>query len=754
MSKKKSKEKQNITMQEIPAQIEKNYGWLNYIMLAVGTCIILYIRIMPYKKYFLPDSPFKDTDTCYHLRRIIYAATHNMQFPFYDPLLAHPHGAIPIWSPLYDWFMALPSFLLGLGNPSALFVQRISMIMALLIGLAVLVLIAMLTYRATNNMTTAFLAALLAGLTDAQVKFTSIEIIDHNSLVLLLYVLILYKTYSMFCKEDSLHFFKDTGILAMLLALLFWVWPGSYVHLGVIALIHFIYAFWRRKINLFNSLAQAYLVSSVLIAPLALIHYHFGKELLRFEYVSLFTVLFLVLIAAGFYLTGSLLQWKKGEDKKILLFSMAGAVLLIAALVIIIYRPAIEGIQFARAQNAWLSTVSESKPLFYQVNGAMRLFFWANAIGKLNYLLFVFPIAFFFILFRYNKVSVELYVLLMVNSVIFGYLAWSQTKFAFDFTFCYGIVLSIFFIGLYKKIAKTFSLVLVAFFAVAIIASLIPLKKDFKELYIQINAYYPPFHWLKLDAGLSGTEINTGHVQPDGVMAPWDLGHYLHLYSEMPTITDNFGTYLEPSSGFYDTAKFFLSDKEDKAVRILKKYKASYVVVPLASTYEQHPVFIGLDSRIYYNYNLIEKDGEKYIIAEGKPEFGKTIGYRLSDMWGSANPYEDEKLYEYQALKHFRLLYASPEAMVAGQKVAEGSLKIYKYVKGTPLHVNVTGNPPYKLDAVIRMSNGVGFSYRQKGYVNDGIIAPYPTRKIKDYPYAEFYQVFIEGRTYSFYDVE
>lgn len=176
--------------------------------------------------------------------------------------------------------------------------------------------------------------------------------------------------------------------------------------------------------------------------------------------------------------------------------------------------------------------------------------------------------------------------------------------------------------------------------------------------------------------------------------------------------------------------------------------------MPLASTYEYYPVILGLDPQIFYNYKIIEKDRDKYIIAEGRPEFGKTIGYRLSDMWGSTNPYEDEQLFDYPALKHFRLLYASPEATVAGQIVKEGSLKIYKYVDGTPLSVNVTGNPSYKLEALIRLSSGTAFSYRQKGFVNDGIIAPYPTRRIKDYPYAEYYKIYIDGHTYDFPQVE
>ena len=705
-------------------------------------------------KYFSPGVLFRDPDTCCHLRRILYSATHSMQFPLYDPLVAHPHGAIPMLSPLYDWISAVPSFIFSAGNPSPLFVQRVSIILTLMFGLLALFFIGLLVYRATNSMTTALLSAFLAGMTDQQIKYTSLEIIDHNSFLMLLFAIILVKTYTLFCKNKEAPLFKDIILLSLLLALLFWVWSGAYIYIGVIALIHFSYSVLRKNVLLLDQFAFAYALSGILVAPLAIIHYSLGKGLLRFEHVSLFTVLFMMSTAASFYCVSQVLQWKSSDRKRMLLIRFIISLLFLAVALVFIYKPFIEGIQFARAQNTWLSTVAESKSLFYLERGPIKEFYLDKAIKKLGYLLFVFPVAFVLLVLKRIKLPLEFMVIVVTTGVIFGFLMVSQQKYALEFSVPYGIGLALFIVWLYKLLSKRGSLVLLIIFIAGIALSLLPLKQDFKEIYSPMNAYDSTFMWLKNDIGLKNTEINTGHVQNDGVMSPWDIGHHLHLYSEAPTVADNFGINVEPYNGFYDMAKFFLSENEDDAIEILKRYKVTYVVVPYSSIFEQYAVLIDRDPSLYHKYNVVKVEGKKRISAEPQPGFFDTIGLRLGDLYGSSNPYQQDQAFELKALKHFRLVYESPKGESAGQEVPAGSLKIYKYVEGTRLKVDVPGNPPYKLEALIRTNTGNMFYYRQKGFLNEGIIAPYPTRPFKDYPSAEYYRVFINGTTYDFNNVE
>ena len=233
-------------------------------------------------------------------------------------------------------------------------------------------------------------------------------------------------------------------------------------------------------------------------------------------------------------------------------------------------------------------------------------------------------------------------VIVMITTMIFGFLMVSQQKYALEFSVPYGIGLALFIVWLYKLLSKRGSYILLIIFIIGVAVSLLPLKQDFKEIYSPMNAYDSTFMWLKNDIGLKNTEINTGHVQNDGVMSPWDIGHHLHLYSEVPTVADNFGINVEPHNGFFDMAKFFLSENEDDAIEILIRYKVTYVVVPYSSIFEQYAVLIDRDPSLYHKYSVVVVEGKKRISAEPQPGFFDTIGLRLGDLYGSSNPYQQE----------------------------------------------------------------------------------------------------------------
>ncbi|OGF67439.1 MAG: hypothetical protein A2Y62_18240 [Candidatus Fischerbacteria bacterium RBG_13_37_8] len=715
--------------------------WLTYIFFVAVLIVLLYPRIYPYKDKLAGEIFFKDPDTCYHARRIIYCATHNLQMPFYDPLLAHPHGAIPMWSPLYDWLSAIPSFLLGFGKPSATMVMRTSVLLTLLYGLAALLLTGLLLYRATGQINIAILGAFLVGITDPQIKYTSIEIIDHNSLLIVLFSLLLYLGYLFMRKAEQENILKLTIAISLLTAMLFWVWSGSYLFAATLAGIFFLYVLLRKKIWLLRYMALLYAISAVAIIPLAMIHYKLGKEMLRFEYVSLFTVLFLFSIALFFYLISAIAGIKSSTHKVISALKITLLLILLVSALYACLQPLLQGMQFTRAENAWVSTIAESKPLLYQARGSLKIFTFSKAVNKLSYLFFVFPVAFILLLFKRIKIPLELYVILIVCSVLFGFLAFSQQKFAVEFSIPFGMVLALFIGWLYQKLTSGFSIVLLVIFVIALTGALLPLKKTFIEKYTPFYGYYPAFKWLKTEAGLKNTEINTGHIQPFGAMAPWDIGHHLQLYSQMPVVTDNFGPYLDQKEGLFDMVRFFLAEDEKIAIEILKRYRCRYVVVTFSSIFEQYAIMIGIDSTVFHQYSIIEQNGEKRIATIPQERFFNTVGLRLGDLYGSANPTPDENMFAVKALKHFRLIHESLPSISAGQEIPAGALKIYEYVEGEQLHIDVPGNPFYKLEGVIETNTGNRFYYRQSGYVNDKIIVPYPTKQHKDYPYALYYKV-------------
>ncbi len=722
---------------------------LKVIFFIISLIILIIIRVYPHIGKLTADVVFKDPDTCYHARRIIYIATHNLQLPFYDPLMSHPYGEIPIWSPLYDWINAFIAYILSFGNPSDNFILKVSIILTLLFGITEVLIIMLLINKATNSISASILSFLLVGILDPQVKFTSIEIIDHNCLLAALFCLSIYLHYIFFISNRKINIFLN----GLVISLLFWVWPGSYIYVSTLVLIELLYIFITKKRNLIVAISMIYFIAALLIFPLSIVHLYLGKALLSFEYVSLFTVLFLISISAGYLILEFIIRIIKGDKKSL---CITFVLVLLSLLLVIIYcliPVFIEGIKFASAENAWINTIAESKPLLYLQRGPIKEFTFSKAIDRFGYFIFVFPIIFLLILFRRIKLSIELYSILVSSNLIFSFLAFNQQKFGFEFSIPYGISLSIFIEWLYKKITSKKSVFVISIFTLIMVISFLPLNKLLKEKYTPFYGYYPSFIWLKNETNFSKTDINTGHIQKYGVIAPWDLGHHLKFYSNVPVITDNFGINLFHKGGLFDMAKFFLSEDEQEAINILKKYKSKYVVVPFSSIYEQYPPLINISPELFHEYKVIKEDGRKKIGTLPKEKFYETIGFRLSDIYGSANPYTNESLFAFRALKHFRLIHESKLAKSANQQVPIGALKIYKCVKGKKLVIPEKDDSFYKVEAIIITNTANRFYYRQYGYIKNEIIVPYPTKIYKDYPYALSYKVYVEDKVYEFNDI-
>lgn len=732
---------------------EKDLLWWNIAFLVIIAIVLVYLRASRFSNFFSDgDIFFKDPDTCYHARRIIYVATHHMQMPFYDPLVAHPSGAIPRWSPLYDWLSALPSFIITLGHPSEHLIINIAVILSLLFGLGELFFLGMLVYKATKNLSLAFLSAFLAGIPYPQIKYSSMETLDHNSLMLLLFSALLYVSYLLMSKDAPANSIKLVLSISVLIASLFWTWTGSYVYIVLLACIHFLYAVIRKKYWLFSLYARCYCIAGLLTSPLAYIHYRLGKAPLKFGYISLFTVLFLIEIGAGFYLFGCISVWKSNAHKKILLIKTSASFVLLILVIGYLLSGISGGARVATGQNIWVSTLAESKPLFYLASGPIKIFTFQKAFSFFGYLILIFPIAFLLVAFRVIKIPFSLYLIILLNSLMFGFLMLFQQKIAAEFSLAYGIMLALFIGWLYTKITNKFSIILALIFVLLIAISFTPLKENLIESNPEFNAYYYGFKWLKEELNLKDTEINTGHAQELGAMAPWDLGHHLEFY-DIPSVADNFGMSVEPFAGFYDMARFFLSENEDDAVSILKKYKCQYIVVPFFSMFEHYPLLLGLDSTLYYKYMPTEKDGKKHIAVEPSQKFFHTLGFRLSYLYGSQNPLRNPKTVKFEALRYFRLVYEAPELKVHKKTVSIGSLKIYQYVKGAELIINESGSSFYQLEAPIVTNTGNQFFYRDEGYLNNHIIVPYSTEKHKTYSYALSYKIFVNGKLYEFTNI-
>lgn len=719
--------------------------------------IILFIMILLRLNYFLENNLdteilFKDPDTCYHARRIIYIATNNMNFPFYDPLIAHPIGAIPRWPPLYDWLGALPSFLLSFIKPSSNFIILTAAIINVFYGLIALILFALLIYKLTNNFYTSILTILFIGTTYPQIKYTSINNLDHNSLLLLLLAGILYSTYKIIAKSEIKYFSALQISLSILLAALFWTWAGSYIYVIPIALIHFIFSFLNKKYKLLLIFASNYLIAGLLILPLALIHYKLNLPPFKLGYVSFFTVLFMLSMSIFLVFTNKLISLLSYSIKKLFILTLIPTIVIISAIIFIALPNLLIGFKVATASNVWLASIAESQPLFYTKNEIMKIFTLDKIISFFGYPIFLYPIALLLILSNKIKVNNFTHLIITINTFFFAFLSFNQQKYTFELAIPYGFNYAIFLVWLYEKFLKKGIIFLIITFALLIIGFK-PIIDNFSEGSSDYLSYINSFKWLSKQINIKNSEINTGSTQNIGLMAPWDLGHHIKLYANMPTVADNFGMSILPFTNFYDMANFFLSEDEKEAIRILNKYKCQYIIVPSFVLFEHYPAILNREPTLYFNFKSSVVNGKKRIVVEPTSIFFNTIAFRLSYMYGSANPFTQKNIAGLTALKHFRLIYESPAITNLKKSIPAGITKIYKYVNGYELILNEPKNLNYKLEAPILTNNNRIFLYRQDGNVADKIIVPYPTYQSSNYPYALYYKIMINDKIYEFKNI-
>lgn len=773
MKKKRIKKKVTKQMKFGEMKEEKNHLQQIFfvLLIIIAFALLLYPRTVPFISMNLGksilDKPYlSDPDSCYHVRRMIYIAQHKLKLPFLDQLIAHPEGAVPIWSPLYDWISAFPSFILGGGSPSDKMVITIARWLSPLFCIIELLFISLFVFKCTKNSYIALLASFLVGLTGKQILYTTINMLDHNSLLMALFAALIYCNSLMLEKENIKLLDNIILINSLICAALFWTWPGSYIYTFAIAAIQFVYIIISKKIFHFKTVALFYFYSSILILPLSLLHFFIAKEIFRFEYVSFLTLLVFLGIAffnlAVYY--GVLFQ--NGYKKRGTILKMICAAVLFIVFMIISINPLLEGLSYARAQNKWLSAIMESKPLFYLTMGPLKAFTTDKAIFSFGYMIFVFPILLILLLIRVIKTSLQLSITIIITGLIYGSLSLNQYKFALEAAIPIGIIVAVAAESLYKKVASYNNIVAICITTLALIGIAYPLHKQLRpDLRNAFNLFPEAFAWLKNDSKLPEVVINEKvegiEKSLQGVMAPWDIGHHIKLYSNMPTVADNFGFLymtINQWQGFYDMARFFLTDNEQEAIRILKQYKCEYVVIGTSSAFEPYPMILNANPKLYFDYRIWHSPEEgPMLMVQPKEKFMASIAFRLAELYGSANPAPNEGMMHFAALRHFRLVYELPAKIsLDGMKIPPGALKIYKYVVGANFEVPgipKDSNLPYRVEGIIVTNAGNRFFYRQYGLFNDKIIVPYPTERNTNYPHAEYYYVFINNMRYEFSDV-
>ena len=361
--------------------------------------LALLVRALPYPTVFTPDRVvFFGMDAYYHMRRVLYSLQRFPEALSFDPYINFPHGAKPIWPPLFDSTVALlvwPFYAAG-GEPAA---EAAAVWLPPLLGAAT---VAALFFAARRffDLSTAALAGLALCFLSAHSWYSQLGFVDHHAAVALVSTLLLLSAMSLLralaTRTDTQGIGGPALATALSLAIALLLWPGSLLHVALIEVGLFAFLLTRERhadaLRAVAALALLHGVAFLILLPFTATSSwpqwgdYSPTVLSRFQ-PWLFAALTLHTTACWFV-------WRRRPSsnraqRALQLLGLAVAVLLASALLFPgLWTGARDAWQWLAKDEAFQASVAESLPLF-ELNGAFSV---RIAEGRLSYFIYLLPL--------------------------------------------------------------------------------------------------------------------------------------------------------------------------------------------------------------------------------------------------------------------------------------------------------------------------------------------------------------------------
>jgi len=553
---------------------------------------------------------FFGMDAWYHMRRVLFALANRSAPLTFDPYVNFPHGAKPIWPPLFDGLTALllsPVYALGAWRHVELAAALLPPVLG---GLCVVA-----TWHVARRLFPApvpLLAGLLLCFLSGHFWYAQAGFLDHHAAVALFVTLLLASTTALLLPRDSgapglreawprYTGFGVTSAFALLL------WPGAVLHVGLAVLGLLFFTASRRERTDAARVAVgslfAYAVAFLLLLPFGLTSSwpqwgEFSPVVLSRFQPWMFAGLGLqAAVCAFLWQRTSLGVSRRGRVAQ----GLAVGILLLGASALA-YPALVEG---ARDAWGWLGKeeifqglVSESKPLFESDDG----FDPANALLRLSRFVWLFPVAAAALLWRALRSPQRSALLLLVGyAVALAAATLLQRRFFNSFSPVFAIVSAWAVVEAVRALPPPMRATPGRAFAVAMVCGAAGVWLVAPTL----EAYRRPLEnlaqlvrgesltlpraelgrrrmleaavWLRENTPPTSGYLDPGASPEYGVLAPWGYGHLLKYVAQRPTVVGNFGDDVGERN-LRRTEAYFRSGEPD-ASRILDDLQARYVVV-------------------------------------------------------------------------------------------------------------------------------------------------------------------------------
>ena len=598
------------------------------------------IRALPWRTVFVGDAVLLfDHDAYYHLRRIVWSVVHFPHVLDFDPYLNFPEGARAIWTPCFDWLVALLA--LPFAEPQRLgSIERVAVWVPPLLGGATVVALHGLARRHFDAGTALLAGALLAVLS-GHFWYSQLGFVDHHAAEALASTWLLAATMNLLDREaraQRLGLAVVVQGLALAAALL--VWPGSLLTVAIAetGLVAALLARSEatRAIAFARAFTGAQLVALAAVLPFAAAAgpTRFGPwsplVLSRFQPFA-----FAALAAIG---ASCALLWRRRPSLAALPLGRAACVG-VAALVVVasvlpeILRGAGDAWTWLGRRESFQAQVAESQPLLLEASGLGI----GVAAARLSWFALASPVALLAAAVWAWRRSVRAPLLLWVGwTAALLAVTLLQRRFFNSFSVCLALLFAWSVCALRGRISRalpgrgTARRAAHAALAAAVLACLVPVAGSYR---LPVAALFDasargPVHvapslvrrraMLELAIWMSRrTPATAGWLDPArrpgyGVLGPWEIGHILQYVARRPTVVDNFGDDLGETG--FERARAYFASEEPAASQILDALGVRYVVA------QREPPFLGpapgersMFASLYYF------DGSASEVGEGSP---------------------------------------------------------------------------------------------------------------------------------------
>ena len=569
------------------------------------------IRALPWRSVLLGERvlPF-GSDAFYHLRRIAYSVLHFPDVLVFDPYINFPYGAKPIWTPAFDWTIALALRPFVAGDLEE--IERLAIWVPPVLGAATVVSLYFLARR-HFDLPTAVLAGAVLSLLSAHFWYSQVGFVDHHAAVAVVSTWVLAAGMALLSHGHRESRAWRAGIgagIAFGLSLL--VWPGCLLHVSLVetALIAALLVRKSRAeaVTLALGLTAANATALLLVLPLGLVSswpqwgrfspvVSTGFQPWLFGALTLWSV-----ICAGAWSRSSL-----GAQRRTRMASgwIAGGLVLTASAALL------PGLADALAEAwAWLgkgdsfqAQVAESGPLF-----ADRGSFTSRvATARLSYFVLGFPLSLAVAarMARQQREPEAFALFLWWASCLFV-VTMLQKRFYNSFSVALALLMAWTVVWTWRSLpsrwgaSRTRRIAAAAVLVGVVLALLLPVfltyrthvsnqirwwkgsRTELTPLTRRNLVRVQMAEWLRAHTPETSGWMGAG-VPEYGVIAPWGLGHVIEHVARRPTVTDNFGNDIGEGN-FLLARRYFLA-AEVQAGELLDAVKARYVVAQAAVNY-------------------------------------------------------------------------------------------------------------------------------------------------------------------------